>query len=262
MPLYLGGKNPLGTLWVVADKLGHFDSGHARVLTELASFVGIALRMLRSEERLQQALHEQEMLATEMSHRLKNYFAMTEGLIYLSVKGTATPSEMAQVLSGRLHALANAHALVRRNFIGAEPVPQALDLAALIRTIVRPHEGPAGDRISRFCIEGPPIHCGDHAKNGVALAFHELATNAVKYGALKVQDGRVDIDWHQKDGKLVIRWIERDGPQIEMPPTTSGFGSTLAQGMIVRQFNGSLDCDWRSEGLAVTITLPVERLLA
>jgi GAF domain-containing protein len=75
VPLYLGGKAPLGTLWIVSDKEGHFDSGHARVMTELASFVGIALRMLQSEQRLQLALDEQQTLAAEMSHRIKNLFA-------------------------------------------------------------------------------------------------------------------------------------------------------------------------------------------
>jgi hypothetical protein len=99
VPLCLGGKKPLGTLWIVSGQEGHFDRGHARVATELASFVGIALRMLQSEQRLQRSLVEQETLAQEMSHRVKNLFAMTDSMIRWSAKGAGTKVEMARLLS-------------------------------------------------------------------------------------------------------------------------------------------------------------------
>ena len=121
VPLYLGGQAPLGTLWIVSDKRGNFDSGHARAVTELASFVGIALRMLRSEQRLHAALDEQEMLAKEMSHRIKNLFTMISGMIHITARTSATKDEMAEMLSGRVTALSNAHALVRRSFAVAGP---------------------------------------------------------------------------------------------------------------------------------------------
>ena len=116
VPLYLGGKEPLGTLWIVSDKEGHFDSGHARVMTELAGFVGIALRMLNSERRLKEALEQQERLTSEMSHRVKNLFALTTGIVRVSEKAAKTPAEMSKMVSGRLDALAEADALVRRSF--------------------------------------------------------------------------------------------------------------------------------------------------
>lgn len=259
VPLYLGGEFPLGTLWIVSANEGHFDSGHARVMTELASFVGIALRMQHSEQRLEQALEEQATLAKEMSHRVKNVFAMTDGLIRISARDSATKDEMVEVLSGRLHALASAHALVRRNFSDVGPVPHASDIGALILAIVRPHEHPRGDG-TRISVEGPSIQCGDHAMNGIALVIHELTTNAAKYGALTVDEGRVRVSWWEEEGKLVLRWLERGGPRIEVPPSASGFGSTLVQNMVGRQFRGTLDCDWQREGLAVTITIPVENL--
>jgi two-component sensor histidine kinase len=259
VPLYLGGKAPLGTLWIVSDKEGHFDSGHARVMTELASFVGIALRMLQSEQRLQLALDEQQTLAAEMSHRIKNLFAMTDGLIRFSAKGAASKDEMVRVLSGRLHALASAHALVRRGFSNTGSDPRASDLGTLISTIVRPHES-ADDVGSRVSIDGPPIACGDRAINGLALVLHELATNAAKYGALKGDGGHIDVSWREEEGKLVLRWDERGGPRIEAPPATKGFGSALVQNTVVRQFGGTLDHDWRHSGMAVTMTMPVESL--
>ena len=184
VPLYIGGTAPLGTLWIVSERSGHFDSGDARVMSELASFVGIALRMLQAERRLEQALAEQQTLAQEMSHRVKNLFAMTTGLVRLSAKDAGTKDDLVRLLSGRLRALADVHALVRRDF-GAQhsAAPRSSDLGDLIRTIVQPYEkGDSGSK-SRISIDGPPVSCADHAINGIALVLHELATNATKYGA-------------------------------------------------------------------------------
>ncbi|HWG06637.1 MAG TPA: HWE histidine kinase domain-containing protein [Beijerinckiaceae bacterium] len=261
VPLYLGGKVPLGTLWIVSDKEGHFDSGHARAMTELASFVGIALRMVRSEQHLQQALNEQQTLTREMNHRVKNLFAVTDALIRMSARGATDKDEMAKVLSGRLHALASAHSLVRRSYDDIGGGPRASDLRALVKTILKPHAA-SSDAESRFSIEGPSIQCGDHAINGIALVFHELATNAAKYGALTLVEGHVDISWKQQDDKLLIGWVERNGPPIEVTPTVNGFGSTLARTTVVGQFRGTLDYDWQREGLTVTIALPIDALAA
>src|SRR3982751_6900239 len=132
------------------------------------------------------------------------------------------------------------------------------ELRDMIRTIVAPHEADNGRR--RLSIKGPPIHCGEHASNSIALIFHELATNAVKYGALREEEGHIVIDWRCEDGNLILHWIERGGPPIEMAPETLNFGSTLVQNTVTRRFNGTLDCEWPREGMMATITIPIERL--
>ncbi|MBA3448831.1 MAG: GAF domain-containing protein [Pseudaminobacter sp.] len=81
VPLYIGGDAPLGTLWIVSDDEGHFHSGHARIASELATFVGIALHIQQTDQRLRKALDEQETLARETSHRVKNIFALTDSMI-------------------------------------------------------------------------------------------------------------------------------------------------------------------------------------
>jgi two-component sensor histidine kinase len=260
VPLYLGGAEPLGTLWIVADREGHLDSGHARVMTELATFVGIALRMVRSEETLQRALSEQETVAQEMSHRVKNLFAMTDGLIRMTARNTTTKDEMSAALSGRMHALAAAHALVRPSFKTLGPVPKGSDLAALIRAIVEPHVAFDRNPRSRFTIDGPVVPCSEQAVNGIALTFHELATNAAKYGALASDDGHIAVSWRHDDDNLVVGWHECGGPKIERPPATRGFGTSLVEKSITRQFGGTLAYDWHRDGLAVEIVIPIKSL--
>ena len=80
--------------------------------------------------------------------------------------------------------------------------------------------------------------------NGIALIFHELTTNAAKYGALNYDEGRVNVNWRQEDGNLVLRWVERGGPPLEAPPAASGFGSTLVQILLP----GSSAACWTGNG--------------
>jgi two-component sensor histidine kinase len=260
VPLYLGGTTPLGTLWIVSETEGHFDRGHARSMTELAAFVGIALRMLQTEQRLQSALDDQSTLTKEMSHRVKNLFAITDGMIRISARNASTKEEMAQALSGRLHALASAHTLVSRKLHEVGHAPRTGDIGSLIQAVVAPHEHPGEGIAARISLEGPFVLCGDHAMNGVALVFHELATNAAKYGALSIDGGRVDVRWRQADDALVVDWAERGGPAVTGKPSLGGFGSSLVKSTVVAQFGGALDYDWKPDGLAVSMRLPMSKL--
>jgi two-component sensor histidine kinase len=262
VPLYLGGQEPLGTLWIVSDEVGHFDQGHARVATELAAFAGIAIRMRRTEQHLQQALNEQQTLAMEMSHRVKNLFAMVDGLIRLSASGAGSKEQMARDLSGRLRALTDAHGLIRRNAGDTASPNGASYLGELVGTILRPHIAVDGQPGARFSVSGPAIQCSQRAANGIALVLHELATNALKYGALQADDGHIDVNWRVQADQLMLSWTERGGPEITTAPEANGFGSTLARKMVIRQFGGDLRYDWRPGGLTVSIDLPVDQLSA
>ncbi|MGD9656824.1 MAG: HWE histidine kinase domain-containing protein [Methylocystis sp.] len=257
VPLYIRGKEPLGTLWIVSEREGHFDSGHARMMNELSTFVGIALRMLDSERRLKEALEQQERLASEMSHRVKNFFALTEGIVRVSERAATTPAEMSKLLSGRLEALAEANALVHSSF-GNKIARERVELAELVAKIMRPHEAP--DARSRFVSKGPPTWLGERATNGLALVLHELATNAAKYGALKSEEGVVELSWRVEAERLVLYWSELGGPPIAQAPESSGFGTRLSQSTIVSQFEGELGYKWRPEGLLVSMKIPVASL--
>lgn len=255
VPLYLGGTEPLGTLWIVSEAEDHFDRNDARAMTELATFVGIALKMLRTEQNLHKALEEQETLTKEMSHRVKNLFAVATGMVRITARTSASVAEMAQLLTGRLTALAAAHGMIRRSFVDTPAAPRTPDLKALLQTIVEPHERHHPGAPARFSFDGPSVACGEHALNGMALMFHELVTNAAKYGALQTADGHVAIRWTQEDADLVMRWTESGGPEVA-PPEESGFGSTLLNNTVTRQFQGSMAHDWHPGGLSVTLRLP------
>lgn len=259
VPLHIGSQEPTGTLWIVSDKDGHFNREHARVITELASFVALALQMVRTEQQLKKALDEQSVLAREMTHRIKNLFTITDGMIRFSAKNATNVTEMSELLSGRLHALANAHALVRHEFSEVGTVAPTSDLNELIQRVASPHEHVGRESGGRFTIDGPPIRCGERATNAFALLFHELATNAAKYGSLTMEHGHVNINWHCENETLVFEWIERCGPPVDEPTRVGGFGGELMRRMVA-QLGGAISYDWQRAGLAATITFPASAI--
>ena len=258
VPLHVHGKEPMGTLWIVAAVEGHLNREHARIATELASFVGIALKMLKTESRLQAALEQQETLTREMSHRVKNLFAISQGLVRLTTRAASTKEELGEMLVGRFHALASAHALVRRNFSSDGTAPNVSDVAELLRVIVEPHERAASGGARRFSISGPSLLCGVLALNGIALIFHELVTNAAKYGALAIDAGKVVIEWTEQSGTITFDWREQGGPKIDAAPGAPGFGSKLLRDTVEQQFRGTLQQSWNADGLVVQIRIPAE----
>ena len=201
-----------------------------------------------------------ELLLQEMDHRVKNLFAIIGGVVSLSARSAETPKEMAGTIQGRLGALASAHLLIRAGKTQAS-VQQDSTLDALIRAVLAPHVDTAVPKShARAVIEGSDIPIGGDAVTSLALVLHELATNAVKYGAFSTPDGRVKISWLVKKGMLALEWEERGGPVIDGPPEREGFGSMLARRSVNGQLQGKLTFDWDPSGLTVRVSAAVERL--
>jgi two-component sensor histidine kinase len=237
-----------GTLWVVGSKPGFFSWEHARVLTELAAFSSVAIRMIQAEEIIQSALQEQEQLTLEMAHRVKNLLAITDGMLRLTARTATTKEELVAKMSGRLLALANANQLVRRSF--AHDTISGVGLQQLMETILKPYE--------HVSTEGPDVALGDHASNSMALVFHELATNAAKYGALSRDEGHVNVSWFVHQDRLELTWNESGGPRFSQPETR-GFGSSLIETTIHRH-NGTIRYCWLDDGVTVAIIIPLSSL--
>jgi two-component sensor histidine kinase len=115
-----------------------------------------------------------------------------------------------------------------------------------------------GDGETRARIDGPTLLLEPNTAQSLAIALHELATNAAKYGALSTPHGHVQVEWSRTaDGQFVLRWTESDGPLVA-PPMRQGFGTRVLESLIRDQLKGEIHCDWRTEGLVCEIVLPAQ----
>jgi two-component sensor histidine kinase len=184
-------------------------------------------------------------LAREAEHRTKNILSTVLATVRLSRADTC--DDLKQLIEGRIDALAQVHALfVQSRWTGAE-------LHTLVAQELLPYRG---ETKARLRIDGPPVMLEPTTAQTIAISLHELATNAAKYGSLSAAGGHVEISWTvTADGRLSLRWIESGGPTAA-PPTHRGFGTRIMENMI-GQLSGEVRFDWRDEGLACEIALPL-----
>jgi PAS domain S-box-containing protein len=221
-----------------------------------------ASKIARDITERRRAQEQQNLLVREMSHRVKNLFAVASGLVTLSARSARTPADMAEAVRDRLGALARAHGLTRPGLINGNGKPcQDTTLHALVQTIFAPYVDPERSKDHGFfIITGPCLPISGSAVTSVALVLHELATNAAKYGALSSPGGYVHIDWSVKKDELMLTWKEHGGPSIDGPAEHEGFGSSLVRRLVAGQFEGQLSYDWKPKGLIIRFSVPVERL--
>jgi PAS domain S-box-containing protein len=184
-------------------------------------------------------------LAREAEHRAKNLLANVEAMVRLS--NSDTPDSLKEAIGGRIRALANVHSLFAQSrWTGAE-------LGSLLRQELSPY---SGDGEMRTLIDGPIVVLKPDVAQAIAVAVHELATNAAKYGALSVEEGQVRVEWsHAENRQVVLRWTETGGPPVN-PPARRGFGIGVMESMIGDGMKGRVKLDWRVEGLACEIAVP------
>lgn len=203
------------------------------------------------------ARERQQLLLREMNHRVKNLFALASGIVGLSARSARTVQELADSARQRLAALARAHALTFSH--GSDQPPQSTTLMSLIRTIVAPFDEAVSQR-SRIIVSGADPAVSGGATTSLALLLHEFATNAAKYGALSSSDGAVDVQCTEEGDAIVVAWTERGGPPVTPPTGGEGFGAVLSRMAVSGQLGGEIVRDWRREGLAIRLTLPLSRL--
>ena len=223
-----------------------FRSEHSRSLAEAEAEQAAALR--KANERI-------ELLARELNHRVKNLFSVILSIVSLSGRKQASSREVVDDIRARIRALSLAHSASLGGY--------GIDRVELGPVIVKTMEPYADDGGTRVHVSGPAIDLPARMVTPIGLIVHELATNAVKYGALSVEGGTVAIAWEVEETTpglpvLALSWTETGGPAIDaaMAEKTGGFGSqmtTLAAG----QLGGTIERGWPAEGAVVRLKFPL-----
>jgi len=210
-------------------------------LRDLAAIVGDIAAVDREDER-------RETLVAELDHRIKNVLAAVQSLALQSARRAVSLEGFLKTFTGRLKAMASAHQLLTATrWRGAD-----------LRNIAAAELGGLAPGQTRW--EGPDVALTPRAANALSLALHELATNAIKFGALSVEAGRVDVRWRERaGGGLELEWAESEGPVVPTP-TRTGFGSTLLEKVTGRELGGSVKVDYRREGVRATLTTSADAL--
>jgi two-component sensor histidine kinase len=202
-----------------------------------------------------QAEEANELLAGEMSHRVKNLLHIATALTQITKRSTATKEDMAHELTDRLMALGRAQELVR-------PVPGRKNEAALLGDLISILLAPYDEKGAtvRIRVSVPKMNVGEASSTALALVIHELATNSAKYGALSLASGTLDVSCNANDDEVVVTWTERGGPPIAAPARLEGFGSKLVHRSMSNQLGGAIAFDWSEEGVVVTLRMSKDRL--
>ena len=200
---------------------------------------------------------QNEVLSRELSHRIKNIFAVIAGLVEMTSRSNPDQRPMLRRLVERVISLGRAHNFARPHSEMSRPELPNSQLYGLLVELMAPYQSSDGKRV---CITADHIMLDDRGATPIALIVHELATNAAKYGALSVDEGSVTLDARSDGTDVTMVWTETGGPIITGEPPVKGFGSQLISLSGERQLAGTLSHEWKPEGLEVTITVPVLNL--
>lgn len=211
----------------------------------------IALRKALADR--EESQRHQTLLIHELNHRVKNTLAIIQSIAAQTLKGDDTPSEVREAFMARLMALADAHdILTAESWDGAE-------LKKVLSTALASHAD--GDRVA---FDGPLVRLPPKSAVTLAMAFHELATNAAKYGALSAERGKVGINWDVSDShlgqRLLLTWTETGGPDIKVP-TRRGFGTRLIERGLAGELNGEARIMFEPHGVVCTISAPLPTMV-
>jgi PAS domain S-box-containing protein len=247
--LFFGHPDP-GVFTPLAERLVAGVAAHAAVAIDNARLYQTAQNEIAERRRIEE---QQRLLVAELSHRVKNILAVVQAVAAQTGPVTSVV-EYRAAFQGRLGALVAAHVLL------TERSWRSASLGELVRAVLEPHQG-----TRRVQLELDEVPLTPTAAQTLALAFHELATNASKYGALSTAGGRVKVTGHVTNGagvnELRVQWQETRGPKV-VPPTRRGFGTTLLSHALEYQHGGAVELDWRAAGLICRISVPLAEIAA
>lgn len=196
---------------------------------------------------------QMRLLNNELSHRMKNMLTVVQAIASQSFAPGTSYAGARRTFEQRLAALGAAHDVLTRDEWSDAPIREIVDRA------LAPHIGNRGS----LTVDGPPVHLGGRQAMALALGVHELATNAVKYGALKSEKGRVRIAWEAgvpgSDDPFTLQWAESDGPAVS-PPSSKGFGGKLIERVLPKEFGGKASVSYAPHGFRYELRTTMKRL--
>ncbi len=197
---------------------------------------------------LKSAEEQRDLLISELYHRVKNTLATVQSIAAQTLRNAKVDPSVRQIFESRLLTLGNAHnVLTSKNWA-------SVDLHDVIQSALKPHRAPDRDQ---FTVEGPNMRLRPVSAITLSLAIHELCTNALKYGALSVENGHVTLRWNIEGRRFNLRWVERDGPAVSAP-ARRGFGSSMIERALAAQLRGQVTMDFAATGLVCEIDAPFD----
>ncbi len=217
------------------------------IVQHFGSFVDLTRHM-------QEQTHS-KMLIDELNHRVKNTLSTVQSIVWQALRATPDQEDIRTRIESRLHALSRSHDLLtRENWKGA-------GLFDLITVALEPF-GVTGESAKRVVIEGQNIRVPPNAALALGIAFHELATNAAKYGSLSNKAGSVRITWKiepkPQGDRLILEWREKNGPRV-VASSHKGFGSRVLERGLMHEFGGVAHLDYPASGLVFSMDVPAPR---
>ncbi|WP_374408132.1 CHASE domain-containing protein [Pelagerythrobacter sp.] len=216
----------------------------ARLVTQQTREDHLKLEWLEEQDSIRNSL------TRELNHRVKNTLANVLSIVALTRRRSETLDEFADGLDGRIRAISATHDLLTQSQWGTTPI------RAVVEAELAPHARHGEDH---FAIAGPDVELAPNDALTLGLAIHELATNAVKYGALSTPEGHVSVRWALEDNIVRMEWVEAGGPVLAGKPKGRGFGLDLIEKIVAHELNQEVELDFPPEGVRCTLRIPVRR---
>jgi PAS domain S-box-containing protein len=233
-----------GTFYPVAFTASPIQDAQSKTVGTI-----IEVRDISAEK---QAQEQQRVLIDELNHRVKNTLATVQSIVAQTLRNEPDPAQARNSIEGRLIMLSRAHDVLTRETWGSARLHEIVDEAvSAFQT--------TGARIS---VKGPEVRLTPRQALSLSMALHELATNALKHGALSIDSGSVSVGWEllpeeNGDQSLRLRWVERNGPPVR-EPSRRGFGSRLLEVGLARDLNGEVKVDYDTHGLVCRVEFPLQ----
>ncbi|WP_284775303.1 GAF domain-containing protein [Agrobacterium sp. lyk4-40-TYG-31] len=252
MPLLDTDGHVLGSLCAIDTKPRVWTEHEQDILSDFARLVEEQIGLRAQVEQLARYDEQRALVQGELAHRIKNVFSVISSLLLISSRTESDLDTFVRNVTGRIQALSAANDFI----IGDEEagVARPDGLADLLNALLSPFKR----HDNQILLTCTPVAIGNRCSSSLALVIHELATNAAKYGALSLPEGYIEVSCEQDDERLRIVWREIGGPPITDIPTRKGFGSRMVARTIESQLFGRIEREFATEGLVVTIDLPLD----